>query len=141
MNRKTQKVVMGAARLRRGSSHFLHAVMENLIQLLPSGIDCTNLVKVDRDGGTERYTCASTAVRDQDHTSGEKTQRGAAEYFGFRAKYVGKKPLTRERRKRRKMEAGNIPRPKGRPRKEAVLRNIVTADDRLICALLQSCAH
>ena len=54
-----------------------------------------------------------------------KTQREVAEYYGFKDKYVVKQLLTRERRKERKQEAGILPRPKGRPRKEAVPRDIV----------------
>ena len=54
-----------------------------------------------------------------------KTQREVAEYYGFRDKQVVKELLKRERRKERKLEAGIIPRPKGRPRKNAVPRDIV----------------
>ena len=54
-----------------------------------------------------------------------KTQREVAEHYGFKDKYVVKQLLTRERRKERKLEAGIIPRPKGRPRKNAVPRDIV----------------
>ena len=48
-----------------------------------------------------------------------KTQREVAEYFGFKDKYVVKRLLNRQREKRRKLEAGIVPRPKGRPRKDA----------------------
>ena len=48
-----------------------------------------------------------------------KTQREVAEYFGLQNKYVVKQLLARERRKERELEAGVIPRPKGRPGKEA----------------------
>ena len=54
-----------------------------------------------------------------------KTQREVAEYYGFQDKQVVKRLLERERRKERKLEAGIIPRPKGRPRKDAVPRDIV----------------
>lgn len=54
-----------------------------------------------------------------------KTQREVAEHYGFKDKYVVKQLLTRERRKERKLEAGIIPRPKGRPRKNAVPRDII----------------
>ena len=54
-----------------------------------------------------------------------KTQREVAEYYGFRDKYVVKQLLTRERRKERKLKAGILPRPKGRPRKDAAPRDIV----------------
>ena len=42
-----------------------------------------------------------------------------------RDKQVVKRLLERERRKERKLEAGILPRPKGRPRKDAAPRNIV----------------
>ncbi|MFQ9472637.1 MAG: imidazolonepropionase [Oscillospiraceae bacterium] len=47
------------------------------------------------------------------------------EHYGFRDKQVVKRLLERERRKERKLEAGILPRPKGRPRKDAAPRNIV----------------
>ena len=53
-----------------------------------------------------------------------KTQREVAEHYGFRDKQVVKRLLERERRKERKLEAGILPRPKGRPRKDAAPRNI-----------------
>lgn len=55
-----------------------------------------------------------------------KTQREVAEYFGFKDKYVVKKLLNRQREKRRKLEAGIVPRPKGRPRKDAAPRDVAT---------------
>ena len=54
-----------------------------------------------------------------------KTQREVAEYYGFRDRQVVKGLLKRERRKGRKLEAGILPRPKGRPREDAAPRNIV----------------
>ena len=55
-----------------------------------------------------------------------KTQREVAEYDGFRDKQVVKRLLERERRKKeRKLEAGILPRTKGRPRKDAAPRAIV----------------
>ena len=54
-----------------------------------------------------------------------KTQREVAEYFGFQDKYVVKRLQKRERRKERKLEAGILPRPKGRPRKDGAPRDIV----------------
>lgn len=54
-----------------------------------------------------------------------RTQREVAEYYGFSDKKVVKGLLERERRKERKLEAGILPRPKGRPRKEAVPGDIV----------------
>ena len=53
-----------------------------------------------------------------------KTQREVAEHYGFRDKQVVKRLLERERRKERRLEAGILPRPKGRPRKDAAPRNI-----------------
>lgn len=54
-----------------------------------------------------------------------KTQREVAEHYGLKDKYVVKQLLTRERRKERKLEAGIMPRPKGRLRKENAPRDIV----------------
>lgn len=54
-----------------------------------------------------------------------KTQREVAEHYGFQDKQVVKRLLERERRKERKLEAGILPRPKGRPRKDAVPKDIV----------------
>ena len=54
-----------------------------------------------------------------------KTQREIAEYFGFSDKQVVKGLLKRERRKGRKVEAGILPRPQGRPRKAAAPRDLV----------------
>ena len=54
-----------------------------------------------------------------------KTQREVAEYYGFPDKQVVKKLLERERRKERKLAAGILPRPKGRPRKDAAPKDIV----------------
>ena len=54
-----------------------------------------------------------------------KTQREIAEHFGFKDKQVVRELLKRERRKERKLEAGILPRPKGRPRKDAASRDIV----------------
>ena len=55
-----------------------------------------------------------------------KTQREVAEYFEFKDKYVVKRLLNRQREKRRKLEAGIVPRPKGRPRKDAAPRDVAT---------------
>ena len=54
-----------------------------------------------------------------------KTKREIAEHFGLRDKYVVKQLLARERRKEKKAEAGILPRPKGRPRKDALPRDVV----------------
>lgn len=53
-----------------------------------------------------------------------KSQREAAEYDSFRDKQVVKRPLEREWRKERKLEAGSLPRPKGRLRKDAAPRAV-----------------
>ena len=54
-----------------------------------------------------------------------KTKREIAEHFGLRDKYVVKQLLTRERRKEEKIMAGIMPRPQGRPRKDAAQRDVV----------------
>ncbi len=54
-----------------------------------------------------------------------KTQREVAEEFGLKDKYVVKQLLTRERRKERKAAAGIFIRPKGRPRKDSVPRDVI----------------
>ena len=54
-----------------------------------------------------------------------KTQRKVAEYYGFQDKQVVKRLLERDRRKERKLEVGILPRSKGRPRNDAVPRDIV----------------
>ena len=54
-----------------------------------------------------------------------KTQREIAEYYGFKDKQVVKELLKRERRKERKLEAGILPRPQGRPRKSDAPIDIV----------------
>ena len=57
--------------------------------------------------------------------SSGKTQREIAEHFGLRDKYVVKRLLNRERRKADRIAAGIMPRPKGRPRKDAPPKDIV----------------
>ena len=54
-----------------------------------------------------------------------KTQREIAEYFGFSNKFVVKGLLKRERDKDAKLRAGIVPRPKGRPHKDAPPRDVV----------------
>lgn len=54
-----------------------------------------------------------------------KTQREIAEHFGFSDKFVVKGLLKRERDKEAKLRAGIVPRPKGRPRKDASPRDVV----------------
>ncbi len=56
--------------------------------------------------------------------SAGKTQREVAEHFGCKDKNVVKKLLKRQREKRRKLAAGIVPSPKGRPRKDAQPRDI-----------------
>lgn len=53
-----------------------------------------------------------------------KTQREIAEHFGFSSKEVVRELLKRERRKEAKLAAGIMPRPKGRPRKDALPRDV-----------------
>ena len=55
-----------------------------------------------------------------------KTQREIAMHFGLADKYVIKRLLKRERDKEAKMRAGIVPRPKGRPRKDASPRDVVS---------------
>ena len=47
------------------------------------------------------------------------------EQVGFSDKFVVKRLLKRERDKDAKLRAGIVPRPKGRPRKDAVPRDVV----------------
>ena len=54
-----------------------------------------------------------------------RSQREVAEYFEFKDKYVVKNLLKRQRRKQEKIEAGIIPQPQGRPRKDTAPRDIV----------------
>lgn len=54
-----------------------------------------------------------------------KTQREIAEHFGFSSKEAVRELLKRERRKEAKLAAGIMPRPKGRPRKDAQPRDVV----------------
>lgn len=53
-----------------------------------------------------------------------KTQREIAEHFGFSSKEAVRELLKRERRKEAKLAAGIMPRPKGRPRKDALPRDV-----------------
>ena len=76
--------------------------------------------------GKRNYTHIQTLLPEIKAMLAEgKTQREVAEHYGFKDKYVVKQLLTRERRKERKLEVGILPRPKGRPRKDAVPRDIV----------------
>ena len=54
-----------------------------------------------------------------------KTQREIAEHYGFSSKTVVKQLLNRDRKKLQKEAAGIVIRPKGRPRKDALPRDIV----------------
>ena len=56
-----------------------------------------------------------------------QTQREVAEHYGFQDKQEVKRLLERERRKERRLEAGILPRPKGRARKDDAPRDIVAA--------------
>ena len=76
--------------------------------------------------GKRNYTHVQTLLPEIKAMLAEgKTQREVAEYYGFKDKYVVKQLLIRERRKERKLEAGIVPRPKGRSRKNAVPKDIV----------------
>lgn len=76
--------------------------------------------------GKRNYTHVQTLLPEIKAMLAEgKTQREVAEHFGFKDKYVVKQLLIRERRKERKVDAGIVPRPKGRPRKTAVPKGIV----------------
>ena len=54
-----------------------------------------------------------------------KSHREIEEFFGLTGDRPVHNLLKRERRKERKIQAGIIPRPKGRPRKDATPRDIV----------------
>ena len=54
-----------------------------------------------------------------------KTKREIAEHYGLKTEQV-KELLKRYRRRNRKIAAGIVPRPQGRPRTDAAPRNIVT---------------
>ena len=58
-----------------------------------------------------------------------KTQREVAKYYGFQDKQVIKGLLKYERRKEQKLAAGILPRPKGRPMKDAAPRDIVAEQE------------
>lgn len=53
-----------------------------------------------------------------------KTQREVAEQLGFKDKRVVKNLLKRQREKQRKLAAGIVPRPKGRPSRDAQPKDI-----------------
>ena len=76
--------------------------------------------------GKKNYTHVQELLPEIEAMLGSgKTQREVAEHFGFQDKQVVKRLLERERRKERKLAAGILPRPKGRPRKDTAPRNIV----------------
>ena len=54
-----------------------------------------------------------------------KTHQEIANHFGFQDKYVVKELLKRERRKEKRIAAGIVPKPEGRPRKDSAPRDIV----------------
>ena len=64
-----------------------------------------------------------------------KTQREIAEHFGFSSKEAVRELLKRERRKEAKLAAGIMPRPNGRPRKDAQPRD-VAAEQAYECFIL-----
>ena len=55
-----------------------------------------------------------------------KTYREIAETLGLENKYVVKQLLLGEKRKAQKIEAGILPRPQGRPRKDTAPRDVVS---------------
>ena len=55
-----------------------------------------------------------------------KIRQEVAEHYSFQDKQVVKKLLERERARQRKLAAGIIPRPKGRPRKPAIPGDVVS---------------
>ena len=61
-----------------------------------------------------------------------KTQREVAEHFGFKDKYVVKELLKRQRRQLRMLEMGLVPRPQGRPGKDAASGNTAAEQAREI---------
>ena len=74
----------------------------------------------------EKYThvqCLLPEIRAMEAAG--KTKREIAEHLGLRDKYVVKQLLTRERRKEKKIIEGIMPRPKGRPRKDALPRDML----------------
>ena len=73
-----------------------------------------------------RYTQVQILLPEiQKMVAAGKTQREIAEHYGLASKNVVKKLLERERAKARKIAAGIMPRPKGRPRKDAPSRDVV----------------
>lgn len=50
-----------------------------------------------------------------------KTQREIAEYFGYKDKFAIKALVKRQHKKGKYIEAGITPKPKGRPRKNAII--------------------
>ena len=75
--------------------------------------------------GKRNYTHVQALIPEIEGMLAEgKTQREVAGYYGFQNKQVVKRLLERGRRKERKLEAGILPRPKGRPRKDAAPRDI-----------------
>lgn len=74
-----------------------------------------------------RYTHIQELLPEiQDMIASGKTQQEIADALGLENKYVVKELLKRERRKIRKIEAGIMPRHKGRPRKDSAPRDIIT---------------
>lgn len=60
-----------------------------------------------------------------------KTNRQISEYFGFKDKFVIKQLIARYHRKQKKLEAGIVIRPKGRPRKDAELTTEQAKDNQI----------
>lgn len=76
--------------------------------------------------GKRRYTHVQELLPEiQEMVEEGKTQREIATFLGLKDKEVVRELLKRERRKQKKIVAGNMVRPKGRPRKDAAPRDIV----------------
>ena len=71
------------------------------------------------------YTSTGFIAEIREMIAAGKTQREIAEHYGFSSKTVVKQLLNRERKKLQKEAAGIVIRPKGRPRKDALPRDIV----------------
>ena len=72
------------------------------------------------------YTHIQTLLPEiKEMLSSGKSHREIEEFFGLTGERPVHNLLKRERRKERKLKAGIIPRPKGRPRKNSPKRDIV----------------
>jgi hypothetical protein len=67
-----------------------------------------------------KHFCETIINEVKQMVSEGKTHSEIAEYFGLRDRQVVNSLLKRERRKEKRVLAGIIPRPKGRPRKNGI---------------------